>query len=228
MSEQGPVRVDESGLDERGVLHAPGVLPAEDPAAKQDWDGLRPALRERLAGVLGTRQMWWRDHDDPNRTSVLAFGDRAMCVATPVSVDGQARHRVELRRWVPGSLTQQRFRTPGADTSARRLAEHDPATLDSMPPEVSALLGHLPSAVQWYLQVPLLTAGENNTENTDGAVGGSRWYHVWDQPDRRMDIWIWLHSGRKVTFAHGRRVFPTNGRTSVPQWDLRCWRATCE
>jgi len=203
-------------VDERGVLHVPGALPAVAAAAKQDWDGLRPALRERVAGVLGTVLMWWRDHDDPNRTSVTAFGELAMCAATPVTSDGQARHRVEVRRWVPGSLDSREFHGPGPAGAA---GEDTPAALGTLPAEVRGLLGHLPAAAQWYLQTPLL--------NTGYDADGLRWYHVWDQPDRRLTVWLWLHAGPSVTFAHGQRVVRDNGGHPVEHWDLRCWRATC-
>lgn len=203
-------------VDERGVLHVPGALPAVDPAARQDWDGLRAALRDRLAGELGTLQMWWRDHDDPNRTSVTAFGDRAMCVATPVTTEGRARHRLEILRWVPGSLTSSEFHGPGPGAVTR---EDRPPTLGALPTPVRDLLGHLPAPAQWYLQVPLLTTGED--------VDGQAWYHVWTRPEPKLTAWLWVRTSATVTFAHGQRVVRGGGGTPVEHWDLRCWRATC-
>jgi hypothetical protein len=77
------------------------------------------------------------------------------------------------------------------------------------------LLGHLPVVAQLYLQVPLLGA--------DGEVDGMRWYHLWDPPEQKMIVWLWLRVGAAVTFAHGERVM----RGAAFHWDLRCWRATC-
>jgi hypothetical protein len=201
------------GDDARPALHVPGELPTELPAVEQSWDGLRPVLRERLSGELGRILMWWRDDDDPYRTRVSAFGERAMCVAEPATRHGRAGHRLDLRRWMPGFVEERGFRGPGPDldTPVRARARDDgPAAVLTLPPEVSALLGHLPEDAQRYLQAPLLAGG--------GAADGVRWYQKWDQ---LMDVWLWLRAGRAVTFAHGQRIF----RGGL-HWELRCWRAT--
>lgn len=208
-----------AGLDERRAIHEPGDLPAESPAVKQDWDGLRPVLRNRLSDELGVVLMWWRDADDPHRTRVVACGERAMCVAEPDTRDGVAVHRLDLRGWPAGSVAERAFRGPGPDPAASTRRERGAAGAGpalTVPPEVGDLLGHLPVAAQWYLQTPL--AGG------DGAAEGMRWYQIWDQPDRKMTAWLWLRTERAVSFAHGERVF--RGTPAVAHWELRCWRVT--
>lgn len=202
-----------TGVDGPVRSHVPGPLPVEADAVSQDWDGLRPALRERLSGALGAIVMWWRDDNDPFRTTVSAFGERGMCLAYPETRGTRAGHRLEARVWQPGSLQSREFRGPGPapDAPTRERAGRDDGARLALPADVSALLGHLPTEAQRYLQVPLLTGG--------GAADGRRWYQTWDDIEHTMDAWLWLRAGRAVTFAQGRRA--------AAHWELRCWRAAC-
>ncbi|GAA0947191.1 hypothetical protein [Virgisporangium aurantiacum] len=226
-----------AGVDGEVASHPPGALPAEAGPVDQNWETLRPSLRERLSGALGTILMWWRDDNDPFLTGVSAFGERGMCRAEPATRDGVAGHRLDLRLWAPGSVKSQEFRGPGPApdrTAGDRMPRdravggdrvpHDrtgPGRTPSLtlPPEVSALLGHMPAKAQRYLQVPLLAGG--------GEANGMRWYQIWNSPDEAMDAWLWLRAGRAVTFAHGRRERRGGGSGGTAHWELRCWRATC-
>jgi hypothetical protein len=210
-----------TGVDAQVPLRVPGELPIVAAAVEQSWDGLRPVLRTRLSGELGTILMWWRDDNDPYRTRVLAFGEQAMCLAEPATRHGGEGHRLHIRRWQPGSVEEHGFHGPCSSTPMQRhgrAARHDSAAaVLTLPPEVSELLGHFPEEAQRYLQVPLLADG--------GAADGMRWYLIWDRPDQLTDAWLWLQAGRATTFAYGQRVLRGSGRTSTAHWDVRCWRA---
>jgi hypothetical protein len=212
-----------TGVDGQVASHPPGALPVEAAAVEQNWDGLRPELRERLSGSLGAILMWWRDDNDPFRTRVSAFGERGMCLAEPATRSGGAGHRLDARVWAPGSLNGREFRGPGPEpyvpARGRERTGRDDGPRLAPPPEVSALLGHLPTDAQRYLQVPLLTGG--------GAADGERWYQISEDLEHTMDAWLWLRAGRAVTFAQGRRARRVGESAAGTHWELRCWRATC-
>jgi len=212
-----------TGEDGQVASHPPGPLPLVDVPVYQDWDALRPALRDRLSGALGTILMWWRDDNDPFRTRVSAFGERGMCVAEPATRGAKAGHRLDSRVWAPGSVKSREFRGPGpgpdAPVRVREPTKPNAGPSLALPPDVSALLGHLPAEAQRYLQVPLLTGG--------GVVDGGCWYQTWDTLEHTMDAWLWLRAGRAVTFAQGRRERRDGEREAAVHWELRCWRANC-
>jgi hypothetical protein len=211
-----------TGVDGQASSHAPGALPLSGPAVVQDWDGLRPALRDRLSSALGTILMWWREDDDPFDTRVVAFGERGMCLAEPATRAGREGHQLDVRLWAPGSVKAREFHGQALKPDAPALGKERTRRKDrpglTLPPLVRALLGHLPPDAQQYLQVPLLTGG--------GVADGERWYQTWDGREQTMDAWLWLRAGRAVTFAQGRRVRRRGERGQPAHWDLRCWRAT--
>jgi hypothetical protein len=204
-----------TGVDGQVSSFMPGALPLEENAVDQNWDSLRPELRGRLSGSLGAILVWWRDDDDPFRTTVSAFGERGMCLAEPATKDGSVGHRLDTRAWAAGSVKSHEFSgpVPEADVSMRERTGRDNNPGLALPPQVSALLGHFPSKAQRYLQVPLLAGG--------GATDGGCYYQTGEGLEHSMDAWLWLRAGRVVTFAQGRR----ERRGTTAHWELRCWRA---
>jgi hypothetical protein len=215
-SAPGPYRPGEMGLD------------TGSPLRQECWDGLSPAVRQRLMARSGPVIDWWAGIDgaaQDGRARAVVFGHHGLCLAEP-RINTQHRPVYALRTFVlePTSLRHIAVdHRPPAGVGS--LAAYSAASAGAAPESgadlgLSAdgrgLVGNLPPKAQELLQAPF-AAGRR--------VLRCEWHYEGSEHELSVFM-IYLAGATDVTVATGTKVVPVGHDHYSAHWHLTCYRAT--
>jgi hypothetical protein len=219
---EGTYNRELAAMRERGIgfVHEGGQLSYGAPGGREQfWAALPPAVRDRLAQIVGGQLTeWWAHRAGDGSHMAVVLGSAALCQADPaVKPDGLPGHRVRTARFVPGSLRVTASGDPasGSPGSGQMPGGAAPPVLGGVfTTEFRSFLGNLPPSTQVELQRPFAPKPD------------LRYSFYYQDNNGSPHTWIglcYIADEQRLTFASTTRVIAPSGSTQ--SWHATCYQA---